>query len=191
MSEVINRAVNLYAEATPNPASMKFVASVYLAQGKSVEFKTIESSSDAPLAKALFSFPFIESVFISDNFVTVLKKEGEDWHELTPLLKDFIKNYLESGEEVLSENFVVPGEDGNEIEQHIMKVLNDYVRPAVKQDGGAIVFKKFEPESGVLTLGMQGACSGCPSSMITLKSGIENLMTKMVPEVKEVVAEQE
>ena len=191
MQNTIKRAVNIYAEATPNPASMKFVANIYIVQGKSLEFRSVNESSGAPFAKALFQFPFVQSVFLSDNFVTILKSDDAEWLEITPIIKDFVKNYLEAEELILSENFSEQNESGNELEEMIKKVLNDYVRPAVQQDGGAIVFRSFDSKSGVLTLGMQGACSGCPSSMITLKAGIENLMTRMVPEVKEVVAEQE
>ena len=190
IEEAPQKVVTLYSESTPNPESMKFVSNRYIVQGKSLDFPDLHSSKKSPLAQKLFEFPFVKSVFISDNFVTVQKGPEDQWYDIIPILKDFLKSYLEADLSIVDKDYESTIQTGNIIENRIQEVLNDYVRPAVQQDGGAIVFRSFDEERGVLKLQMQGACSGCPSSMITLKSGIENLMTKMIPEVKEVVAEQ-
>lgn len=183
---------------TPNPETMKFVANKLLYPGKSVDFPDIESASPSPLAGELFGFPFIKAVFVASNFVTITKTPDTDWEDVKPELRQFLKDYLEAGKPIIfedqiiekekKENNIVLSEDGD-VEKRIKELLENYVKPAVEMDGGAIQFKKFE--EGVVTLALQGSCSGCPSSMITLKSGIEQMMKRMIPEVEEVVAEAE
>jgi Fe-S cluster biogenesis protein NfuA len=183
---------------TPNPETMKFVANKLLYPGKSIEFQDIESASPSPLALDLFGFPFVKSVFIASNFVTLTKTPDSDWEDIKPAIRQFLKEYLEEAKVIIHEDQVAmkdqPGtnivlsEDGDVVKR-IKELLENYVKPAVEMDGGAIQFKKFE--DGVVTLMLQGSCSGCPSSMITLKSGIEGMMKRMIPEVSEVVAEAE
>lgn len=188
------KAWTVYAESTPNPATMKFVASQFLLLEGHVEFTDPTQATNSPLARQLFTFSGVTGVFIMSNFVTITKREGIDWFEFMPILREFIKGYLESGEPVftgpaaqMSNAAIGRTTVGNELEDRIIATLEEYVKPAVEQDGGAIQFKSFE--DGKVTVVMQGSCSGCPSSTMTLKSGIENLLRSMIPEVKEVVAE--
>jgi len=178
---------------------MKFVANKLLYPGKSIDFPDESSAKPSPLAQELFSFPFIKSVFIASNFITITKSsETEDWQDMIPTVKQFLKEYLEEGKAVVNEDEVVKikmessneiSADDNDIVKRIKELLENYVKPAVEMDGGAIQFKSFE--DGKVNLMLQGSCSGCPSSMITLKAGIEGMMKRMIPEVKEVVAEAE
>jgi Fe-S cluster biogenesis protein NfuA len=191
-----NTVVSIYTEMTPNPETMKFVANKLLYPGKSVDFKNEESASASPLAMQLFSFPFIKSVFIASNFVTLTKTDDtEDWQDVIPSVKQFLKEYLEEGNVIINEEELAARkpESTNEIHindgdvvKRIKELLENYVKPAVEMDGGAIQFLSYE--NGTVNLMMQGRCSGCPSSMITLKAGIEGMMKRMIPEVKEVVA---
>jgi Fe-S cluster biogenesis protein NfuA len=192
-----NTVISMYTEMTPNPETMKFVANKLLYPGKSVDFQDEESAKASPLAMELFSFPFIKSVFIASNFVTLTKtNETEDWQDVIPSIKQFLKEYLEEGktiineEEIASRKTVSSNEvslDDGDVVKRIKELLENYVKPAVEMDGGAIQFKSYE--DGKVNLMLQGSCSGCPSSMITLKAGIEGMMKRMIPEVKEVVAE--
>lgn len=191
-----NTIVSIYTEMTPNPETMKFVANKLLYPGKSIDFPDEASAAPSPLAKELFAFPFIRGVFIASNFVTLSKTPDTQWEEVIPSVREFLKQYLEEGKVVLNEDQVVKREESNTINEddtdvvkRIKELLENYVKPAVEMDGGAISFKGYE--AGVVTLMMQGSCSGCPSSMITLKAGIEGMMKRMIPEVKEVVAEAE
>lgn len=191
-------AISIYTEMTPNPETMKFVANKLLYPGKSIDFPDIESANPSPLAIELFGFPFVKSVFVASNFVTITRMPETDWEDMKPVLRQFLKDYLEAGKMVVNDDLVVDtrqkdnnivlSEDGDVVKR-IKELLENYVKPAVEGDGGAIQFKKFE--DGVVTLMLQGSCSGCPSSMITLKSGIEQMMKRMIPEVEEVVAEAE
>jgi Fe-S cluster biogenesis protein NfuA len=193
-----NITVSIYTEMTPNPETMKFVANKLLYPGKSIDFQDVDAAKPSPLALELFSFPFVKSVFIASNFVTLTKTAEADWEDIKPSMRQFLKDYLEDGKQVINEDEVPPAastegnivlsEDGDVVKR-IKELLENYVKPAVEMDGGAIQFKKFE--DGVVTLMLQGSCSGCPSSMITLKSGIEGMMKRMIPEVTEVVAEAE
>ena len=191
-----NTIVSIYTEMTPNPETMKFVANKLLYPGKSLDIPDEASAAPSPLAKELFAFPFIRSVFIASNFVTLTKTPDTIWEDVIPSIRDFLKNYLEEGKVVINEDQIVEKEAGNtinaddsDIVKRIKELLENYVKPAVEMDGGAIGFKGYD--NGVVTLSMQGSCSGCPSSMITLKAGIEGMMKRMIPEVKEVVAESE
>jgi Fe-S cluster biogenesis protein NfuA len=191
-----NTIVSIYTEMTPNPETMKFVANKLLYPGKSIDFPDETSAGPSPLAKELFAFPFIRSVFIASNFVTLSKTIDTNWDDVIPTVRQFLKEYLEEGKAVIHEdqitvkkdNYVISADDADVVVR-IKELLENYVKPAVEMDGGAISFKGFD--SGTVTLMLQGSCSGCPSSMITLKSGIEGMMKRMIPEVKEVVAEAE
>jgi NFU1 iron-sulfur cluster scaffold homolog, mitochondrial len=191
--------ISIYTEMTPNPETMKFVANKLLYPGKSIDFPDEASAVPSPLAQELFTFPFIRSVFIASNFITLTKtNETGDWQDVIPTIKQFLKDYLEEGKVVVNEEAVAVmktessntvSEDDDDVVKRIKELLENYVKPAVEMDGGAIQFKSYE--DGKVNLMLQGSCSGCPSSMITLKSGIEGMMKRMIPEVKEVVAEAE
>jgi Fe-S cluster biogenesis protein NfuA len=194
-----NTIVSIYTEMTPNPDTMKFVANKLLYPGKSIDIAEESLAFASPLAKELFSFPFIKSVFIASNFVTLTKNtEQDDWQDVIPTIKTFLKEYLENGGAVVNEEEVAKmkqeasntvNADDNDIVKRIKELLENYVKPAVEMDGGAIQFKSYN--EGIVNLMLQGSCSGCPSSMVTLKAGIEGMMKRMIPEVKEVVAEAE
>lgn len=191
-----NPVVSIYTEMTPNPETMKFVANKLLYPGKSIDFPDEASAGPSPLAKELFAFPFIRSVFIASNFVTLTKTQDTQWEDVIPTVREFLKQYLEEGKIVINEDDVPVKTDANtvnaddsDVVKRVKELLENYVKPAVEMDGGAISFRGYE--DGVVKLMMQGSCSGCPSSMITLKAGIEGMMKRMIPEVKEVVAEAE
>lgn len=191
-----NTIVSIYTEMTPNPETMKFVANKLLYPGKSIDFPDEASAAPSPLAKELFAFPFIRAVFIASNFVTLTKTPDTQWDEVIPSIREFLKQYLEEGKAVVNDDQVMPkadtnivSEDDTDVVKRIKELLENYVKPAVEMDGGAISFKGYD--NGVVKLMMQGSCSGCPSSMITLKAGIEGMMKRMIPEVQEVVAEAE
>ncbi|WP_018476936.1 NifU family protein [Pontibacter roseus] len=194
------KTVSVYAEANPNPESMKFVMNVsMLPDGQSVDYPTLESAMESPLAQELFNFDYVSRVFIASNFVTVTKGTNQDWVKLIPELRTFLKSYVEAGGPIFNEGFVAnkpasgahaQGEGSEEdatISKKVIDLLDNYVRPAVEQDGGNITFKSYK--DGVVTVHLQGSCSGCPSATVTLKAGIENLLKRMVPEVTEVVAD--
>ena len=179
--------INVYTEQTPNPATMKFMVNKLLING-SEDFATKESAEVSPFAKELFKFNFVSGVFFASNFVTITKTEGTDWADVEPILKEFVKGAVESEYKIKEETTdEAPSFEGSDLEIKIQQILHDYVRPAVEQDGGAISYRSFN--EGVVTVELRGSCSGCPSSTITLKSGIQNLLQRMVPEVKEVVSE--
>ncbi len=194
-----NPIISIYTEMTPNPETMKFVANKLLYPGKSADFPDVESATPSPLATELFGFPFIKAVFIASNFVTLTKTGETDWNDVIPSIRQFLKDYLEEGKSVINEEEMAQRRtqqssnaieaDDDDVVKRIKELLDNYVRPAVEMDGGAIQFKSYA--DGVVSLAMQGSCSGCPSSMITLKAGIEGMMKRMIPEVKEVVAESE
>ncbi|WP_164112961.1 MULTISPECIES: NifU family protein [Sphingobacterium] len=179
--------INVYTESTPNPATMKFLVNKLLING-SVDYPDREKAQESPFARELFKFNFVNGVFFASNFVTITKSEDAEWEDIEALLKDFVKGAVESElkvQEVISDENT--SFEGTETEIKIQQVLHDYVRPAVEQDGGAIAYKSFQ--EGIVTVELRGSCSGCPSSTITLKAGIEGLLKRMVPEVQEVVAE--
>jgi Fe-S cluster biogenesis protein NfuA len=185
------QVVNLYTESTPNPETMKFVTNRLLSS-EVLNFTSNKEANESPLALRLFDFPFVKAIFISQNYVTITKSDEDDWNELIPVAKDFIKNYLEAGLPIFEKKkieFEGAEDDQSPIALKIKDILRTYIQPAVEQDGGAIFFKHFEPISGVVTVSLQGSCKGCPSSIITLKSGIENMLKRMIPEVTEVVSE--
>ncbi|NEM99525.1 NifU family protein [Pontibacter burrus] len=199
MIENREKMVSVYAEANPNPESMKFVMNVQLLpDGQSVDYPDLESAMESPLAQELFNFDYVGRVFIASNFVTVTKNSNLEWVKLIPELRTFLKSYVEAGGPIFNEGFsaapkadaATTGEASEEdavIAKKVIDLLDNYVRPAVEQDGGNISFKSYN--DGVVTVHLQGSCSGCPSATVTLKAGIENLLKRMVPEVKEVVAD--
>jgi len=191
----------LYTEQTPNPESLKFVTNRMLYRG-TADFREEELAKEwSPLATALFELPFVKGVYICNNFVTVTKEVNYAWEDIMLKLKEFIKNYVENGGEIIKDGFDEAmakveeergagyeyTEDEAEMVKKIKELIDTYVKPAVEMDDGNIEFKSWE--AGTVTLIMQGACSGCPSSTVTLKAGIEGMLKRMVPEVKEVVAE--
>lgn len=189
--------IEIYTEMTPNPESLKFVTNRHILPNFQLDFKTKELAANSELAKTLFEIPFVNGVFIANNFVTITKKQEFEWFEITPELKDALKHFLESGKQPVEDSLLPKdvlqaqkSEAANEDpETKIKELLDKYVKPAVQGDGGHIEFKSFD--QGVVTLSLQGSCSSCPSSTLTLKSGIEGLLKRMVPEVEEVVAEAE
>ena len=196
-------ATTVYAESTPNPKVMKFVANRAIIQGDSVEFMNIDEAKNSPLAMKLFHFPFVREVFIAKNFVSLTKYDAMEWEDVVMEVREFIREYLAEGAVVVHEieevqeketpkestETVAPinQQELGEIEMRIVDILDEFVKPAVESDGGNIRFISYE--EGVVSVLLQGACSGCPSSTVTLKQGIENLLKKMLPTlVKEVVA---
>jgi Fe-S cluster biogenesis protein NfuA len=185
----LKNMITIYSEATPNPETMKFVLNRMLLPNDSADFPNLASTVDSPLAKQLFEdYSFVRGVFIMNNFVTITKDENADWYDIVPVMKEFIKNYVVEEKPVI--NVKVPGlseEEDTEVVKKIKELLDNHVKPAVEMDGGAIHFKSFD--HGIVTVVLKGSCSGCPSSTVTLKAGIEGLLKRMVPEVSEVVAE--
>ena len=196
-------ATTVYAESTPNPKVMKFVANRAIIQGDSVEFMNIDEAKNSPLAMKLFHFPFVREVFIAKNFVSLTKYEAMEWEDVVMEVREFIREYLAEGAVVVHEIEEVQEKETpkestetvasinqqelGEVETRIVDILDEFVKPAVESDGGNIRFMSYE--EGVVSVLLQGACSGCPSSTVTLKQGIENLLKKMLPTlVKEVVA---
>ena len=190
-----NTVVSIYTEMTPNPETMKFVANKLLYPGKSIDFPEEADAFPSPLAQELFGFPFVRGVFIASNFVTLTKTQETQWEEITPFIRQFLKEYLESDKIVIDEEQVrekqenknLVSSDDTDVVKRIKEMLENYVKPAVEMDGGAIQYVDYD--NGTVKLMLQGSCSGCPSSMITLKAGIEGMMKRMIPEVREVVAE--
>ena len=193
--------VMLYTEQTPNPESLKFVTNRMLYQG-TADFREEELAREwSPLGTELFDLPYVEGVYISNNFVTVTKAFNYSWEDIMLKLKAFIKEYLTAGKPVVKEGFAEAmakieaergadygySEDEVEVVKKIKDLIETYVKPAVMSDGGNIEFKHFD--KGIVTVILQGACSGCPSSTVTLKAGIEGMLKRMVPEVQEVVSE--
>lgn len=202
MSETATKSpVLLYTEQTPNPETLKFVTNRMLYRG-TADFRERELAQEwSPLATALFDFPYVQGVYIANNYVTITKEFNYGWEDITLKLKDFVKNYVQDGKEIVKEGFAEAMEaiakergaeynyDDDEVEtvKKIKELIDTYVKPAVEMDGGNIEFKHYQ--EGVVTVIMQGACSGCPSSTVTLKAGIEGMLKRMIPEVKEVVSE--
>ncbi len=179
-------------EANPNPNSMKFVVNFMLLQeGVSFDYPNIESAKESPLAQELFQIPNVERVFYMSNFITVTKSESVEWPEIQNEVKNVIKPYLENDKPLILQELdkdPLFDENDSEVVKQIKGILDEYIRPAVEQDGGAIGFASFN--DGVVKVNLQGSCSGCPASAVTLKSGIENLLKRMLPnDVREVVAE--
>lgn len=188
------RQVTIYTESNPNPNSMKFVVNFMLVdEGKSYDFPDRKSAMEAPLAFNLFeNFSFVDRVFYMNNFVTVTKSDKVDWDDARLLISNYIKFHLENDEPLLETDRKVTKKpdstDDNEVITKIKGVLDEYIKPAVEMDGGAITFDSFD--DGVVKVLLQGSCSGCPSSTITLKAGIESLLKRAIPEVQSVEASE-
>ncbi len=193
--------VLIYTEQTPNPESLKFVTNRMLYSG-TADFRTRELADEySPLATALFELPYVKSVYICNNFITITKEMNYAWEDLMIRTKEFIKNYVAENKPVILDGFAEAmtaleekrmaeidySDDDGELVTRIKELIDTYVKPAVEMDGGNIEFKSYN--EGIVTLIMQGACSGCPSSTVTLKSGIEGMLKRMIPQVKEVVQE--
>ena len=193
--------IMLYFEDTQNPESLKFVTNKMLWRG-TADFKEQALAEEwSPIAKMLFEQPYCKGVYISNNFVTVTKEFNYEWEDLKYKLKELIKDYIESDGILIKEGFQeamdkIEAERGESydysendaaIVKKIKELIETYVKPAVEMDGGNIAFKHFD--KGIVTVILQGSCSGCPSSTVTLKAGIEGMLKRMVPEVEEVVAE--
>ena len=183
--------INIYLEANPNPNSLKFVTDKMLIdEGVVKDYPDIKSTTDSPIAKKLFEFDYVDRVFIMSNFITITKNNQIHWDNIKLELRNFIKKYIEDGKNIveLKPQKKKKLSPNKKIDKKIIEILDEYIKPAVEQDGGAIQFESFV--KGKVKVSLQGACSGCPSSMITLKSGIEKLLKRFVPEVEEVVAEE-
>lgn len=193
--------VMLYTEQTPNPESLKFVTNKILYQGTADFREKALADEWSPLGQSLFEFPYVKGVYICNNFVTVTKEFNFSWEDIMLKLKEFIKAYVTEGKEIVATGFQEAMREkeveadvsyqytGQEAElvKKIKELIDTYVKPAVEMDGGNIEFKSFD--KGIVTVILQGSCSGCPSSTVTLKSGIEGMLKRMVPEVTEVVSE--
>ena len=192
-------AVTVYAESTPNPSVLKFVANKNLVPAP-FEFNSIEDAKPSPFATALFQFPFIKSVFLDKNYVSITKFDVIEWEEITLELRTFIKNYIEAQKEMVTNNASEHlGKTSAQLDQaydnlddtskEIINILEQYIRPAVASDGGNIAFESYDPETKLVKVILQGACSGCPSSTFTLKNGIENMLKEMMgPKIESVEA---
>lgn len=182
MLQATPKNLHIYLESNPNPNSLKFVVNEMLVpEGLSYDFPDAASAANAPLAQELFEYPFVDRVFYASNFVTVTKKGDVEWLEIQNTIKNHILKFLEMGKFIIDvqEEVPVSTEEETETVKKIKTILEEYIRPAVEQDGGAITYHSFN--NGVVKVKLQGSCSGCPSSMITLKAGIENLFQRMMP----------
>ena len=182
--------VTVYAESTPNPSVLKFVANKKLVTTM-YEFNSIEDAKLSPLATELFHFPFVKSVFIEDNFISVSKYDVAEWDAITTEVREHIRNFIAEGKNIVSpeaqevlkkttEELDKTFESLDDISKEIINILEEYVKPAVASDGGNIMFKSYNPENKSVKVILQGACSGCPSSTFTLKNGIENMLKEML-----------
>ena len=180
--------VEIYSEVTPNPSVLKFVANKMLTN-VDAELKNIDEATKAPIALELFKFPFVKEVYISDNYISITKYENADWNEIMIEIKDFIKNYISDGKKIIDNDYQLPNQLKKEssigslddISKQIIQILDEYVRPAVAGDGGNIQFVSYEEDTQNVNVILQGACSGCPSSTMTLKNGIENILKQLIP----------
>jgi len=180
----------IQTESTPNPATLKFLPGQSVLEVGTADFPSVEAAGGSPLATRLFAIDGVSGVFFGLDFVTVTKTDETDWDHVKPAILGAIMEHFQSGQPALTEGGGASsghaehtGEDGEIVDQ-IKELLDTRVRPAVAQDGGDIVFHGFD--RGVVYLHMQGACAGCPSSTLTLKMGIENLLRHYIPEVLEV-----
>ncbi|MBF4466492.1 NifU family protein [Flavobacterium sp. LC2016-12] len=182
--------ITVYGETTPNPAALKFVVSRMLTRNP-VEYKNIDQTASSPLAKELFKFPYVKEVFIDENYISVTKYDINDWDEITLEVRTYIKQFIENGGTVLDEtlievatkNDITKDEAFDKLDvtsQQIINILEEYVKPAVAADGGNIAFDSYNEDDKTVKVILQGACSGCPSSTFTLKSGIENMLKSML-----------
>lgn len=189
--------ITIYAESTPNPSVIKFVANKALTR-KSVEFKNIDEAQSSPLAKELFKLAFVKEIFIDENYVSISKFDSFEWNEHIQSTRSFIKEFLEQGNLAVDESLIqdakaietkedVHFDSLDEKSQRIINILEEYVKPAVQADGGNIAFENYNAETNIVQVVLQGACSGCPSSTFTLKNGIENMLRQMLSDEKIIV----
>lgn len=183
----MSEEVKIISEGTPNPNALKFVLDKIIIESGSANFPSKESCSNSPLAKRLFEINSIEEVFIGKQFITITKKQSALWESIYNEIIDRIKNHISNGDPVITgEIKSKPGSTGNIIEDKIREILDTQIRPAVASDGGDVIFNSFD--DGILKLHLQGACSSCPSSTMTLKHGIEQMLKRQIPEIKEVIS---
>ncbi|CAM3489434.1 Scaffold protein Nfu/NifU N-terminal domain-containing protein [Flavobacterium longum] len=181
--------VSVYAEMTPNPSAMKFVANIRLTKSMA-EFKNIDEAAPSNLAQELFNFPYVKEIFMDENYVSVTKYDRFNWEEITQEIRTFIKQFIENGGIVIDENYISPAKQEKQqnanfdnldaTSQQIINILEEYVKPAVQADGGNILFDSYDEQEKRVKVVLQGACNGCPSSTFTLKSGIENMLKDML-----------
>ena len=175
-----NNPISIYTESTPNPSVLKFVSNKLIVNG-SFEFNNIDEAQEMEFAKKLFEFSYVKSIYISKNFVSITKYDLKNWDEVTLELRNFIKNYLEINEINFKRNEVETEEIGlDETSKKIISILDEYIKPAVSSDGGNILFDSYDKDQKLVKVILQGACSGCPSSTVTLKNGIENMLKEML-----------
>ena len=183
ISEVIkekSNPISIYTESTPNPSVLKFVSNKLIISG-SFEFNNIDEAQEMEFAKKLFEFSYVKSIYISKNFVSITKYDLKNWDEVTLELRNFIKNYLEINEINFKRKEVKTEEiDLDETSKKIISILDEYIKPAVSSDGGNILFDSYDKDKKLVKVILQGACSGCPSSTVTLKNGIENMLKEMM-----------
>ncbi|MEX0313010.1 MAG: NifU family protein [Allomuricauda sp.] len=190
--------ITVYAEVTPNPGVMKFVSNKKIVPA-TYEFKNIDEAKDSPLAQELFHFPFVKEVFLDENYVSVTKFDITEWDTVTMEVREFIRDFLANGKEVISAESIQKSKESasqnqaqtayDDTSKQIIDILDEYVKPAVASDGGNILFQSYEADSKTVNVILQGACSGCPSSTFTLKNGIETMLKNMLGDkVNEVVA---
>ena len=175
-----NNPISVYTESTPNPSVLKFVSNKLIVDD-SFEFNNIDEAQEMEFAKKLFEFAFVKSIYISKNFVSITKYDIKNWDEITMDLRNFIKNYLENNEINFSiKKVYVKKNNLDDISKKIISILDEYIKPAVSSDGGNILFDSYDPDKKLVKVILQGACSGCPSSTVTLKNGIENMLKEML-----------
>jgi Fe-S cluster biogenesis protein NfuA len=183
-----NSPTTVYAESTPNPNVMKFVVNKKIVKGV-YEFKNVNETQNAPIAKSLFTFPFVKEVFLDFNFISVTQNSDSNWEENTMDVREFIRSYIQDNNTLIHEDLIednsnvveVDFEKIDDISKEIIDIIEKHVKPAVAADGGNIVFQSYDQETKNVNVILQGACSGCPSSTVTLKSGIENMLKEMLP----------
>lgn len=182
--------ISVYGETTPNPATLKFVVNKAVTK-TALEFKNIDETKASPLAKELFSFPFVKEIFIDENYISITKYEIANWDQITLELRTFIKEFIENGGTVVDETLIVNNTKADKqtiknfdnldvTSQQIINILEEYVKPAVAADGGNILFDSYDENSKRVKVVLQGSCNGCPSSTFTLKNGIENMLKDML-----------
>ena len=179
--------ISIYTESTPNPSVLKFVSSKLIID-ENLEFNNIDEAKEVDFVRKLFGFPFVKSVYLSKNFISITKYDVKDWGEITSELRIFIKNYLENNK--IEINKVQKNQTEIKLDntsKEIISILDEYIKPAVSSDGGNILFESYNPKKKLVKVILQGACSGCPSSTITLKNGIENMLKEMLSGKVEVV----
>ncbi|GGK41161.1 MULTISPECIES: NifU family protein [Flavobacteriaceae] len=189
--------VEIYSEVTPNPSVLKFVANKKLVEFD-LEYKNIEEAKNSPLATELYNFSFVKEIFISENYVSITKFDIVEWSEITNEIRSFIKQFIADGKSIVDKSVQpkkneqsqgIQLEDLDDVSKQIIAILDEYIKPAVAADGGNILFQSYEQKTKVVNVILQGACSGCPSSTITLKNGIENMLKQLIPgQIEQVIA---